>query len=80
MPTDVEVLASIIHKNVRYIGLMGSKAKKKEIFSQLQQKGFRADLLNKIKCPIGINSIKTHTAQEIAISIAAEVISIKNGE
>lgn len=78
MPTDVEVLESCLEKNVRYIGLMGSKSKKKEIFSQLQQKGFSKELLNKIKCPIGVNSIKTHTAQEIAISIATEVINIKN--
>lgn len=80
MPTDVEVLSSCLHKNVRYIGLMGSKAKKKEIFTQLQQKGVSEDLFKKIKCPIGIKSVKTHSAQEIAISIAAEIISIKNGE
>lgn len=76
MPTDVQVLSSCLHKNVRYLGLMGSKSKKKEVFAQLRKKGFTEEDINRIKCPIGIEDIKTHSAGEIAISIAAEVLKV----
>ena len=78
MITDVEVLKSCLHKNVRYIGLMGSKSKRKEIFDRLRNSDISNELLKKIKCPIGIDGIKTNTAEEIAISIASEVIMLKN--
>ena len=78
MPTDVEAITAIIEKDVRYIGVMGSKSKKKEIFNKLSKKGITGQEVSKIKMPIGINGIKTHSAEEIAISIAAEIIKIKN--
>jgi xanthine dehydrogenase accessory factor len=78
MITDTQVLASCLNKHVKYIGVMGSKSKKKEIFSQLSKKGFSNDELEKIKCPIGINDVKTHSAEEIAISVATEIIKLKN--
>ena len=76
--TDLEVLNSCIHKKVRYLGVMGSKSKRKEIFNQLSKRGISEDLLQKIKCPIGISDINSHSAEEIAISVAAEIIKIKN--
>lgn len=78
MVTDVEVLTACIHKNVKYIGVMGSKSKKHEIYSRLRDKGISEKLLNKIQCPIGIKGLKSNTAEEIAISVAAQVIMIKN--
>lgn len=76
MPTDAVVLESIQSKKVRYLGLMGSKSKKKEIFSQLRKKGVSEDFINKIRCPIGMEKIETHSAEEIAISIAAEILMV----
>ena len=76
MTTDTEVLEAVQSKKVRYIGLMGSKSKKKEIFSQLRKNGVSEDFINKIKCPIGIEKIKTYSAEEIAISIASEVLMV----
>lgn len=76
--TDVAVLTACIHKNVRFLGVMGSKSKKNEIFSQLRKKGISNELLEKIQCPIGIKGLKSNTAEEIAISVAAQVIMIKN--
>ena len=64
---------------VKYLGMIGSKRKVKEIFSRMESKGISRDLLNSIHSPIGV-PIKSQTPEEIAISIAAEIISVRNQE
>jgi len=75
--SDELVLESIISKKCKYIGMMASPAKKQQIFSNLEEKGISKDLLNNIHSPIGI-SINSNTPEEIAISITAELIQVKN--
>ena len=75
--TDKAALKSIINKNFKYLGLMGSGSKIYKIFSELKQEGIDQSLLNKINTPIGIE-IKGESPEEIAISIAAEIIKVKN--
>jgi len=74
---DKAALKSVIKKNIRYIGMMGSKNKVRSIFSQLEAEGIPASLLEKVHAPIGLQ-INSNTAEEIAISIAAEIIQVKN--
>lgn len=74
---DEKVLEKLIYKKVRYIGMMASKAKKKQIFSNLMKKGIPDKVLDVVYSPIGV-SIKSITPEEIAISIAAELIKVKN--
>jgi len=45
--------------------------------NELKAEGFSPDLLNKIYTPIGMN-IYSKSPQEIAVSIAAEIILVKN--
>lgn len=75
--SDELVLESVISKKCKYIGMMASIAKKQQIFSNLEEKGISKDLLNNIHSPIGIG-INSNTPEEIAISIAAELIKVKN--
>ena len=75
--TDKAALKSVINKNVKYLGLMGSDAKIYKIFSELKDEGIGQSLLDKIHTPIGIE-INGESPEEIAISIAAEVIKVKN--
>ena len=75
--SDEIVLEKIISKKCKYIGMMASAAKKQQVFTSLEKKGLPEPLLNKIYSPIGIK-IKSHTPEEIAVSIAAEIIKIKN--
>ncbi len=75
--SDELVLESIISKKCRYIGMMASAAKKQQIFTNLEEKGISKDLLNNIYSPIGIG-INSNTPEEIAVSIAAELIKVKN--
>jgi xanthine dehydrogenase accessory factor len=74
---DKDTLKSVIHKNVKYIGMMGSKRKIKTIFENLSKVGIDNKLFEKIHTPIGLE-IEAETPEEIAVSIAAEIIKVKN--
>ncbi len=77
---DKLVLEKLLQNNplhYKYIGVLGSKAKIEIMFKDLLEKGYNKHDLNQIYTPIGI-SIKSQTPQEIAISIGAEIISVKN--
>lgn len=74
---DKDTLKSVIHKDVKYIGMMGSKRKIKTIFDALREDGISENLFEKVRTPIGIE-IEAETPEEIAVSIAAEIIKVKN--
>jgi len=74
---DKDTLKSVITKNVKYIGMMGSQRKIKSIFEALTKEGFDTEQFKKVHTPIGLE-IEAETPEEIAISIAAEVIKVKN--
>ncbi len=59
-----------------YVGLIGSHAKKKALFSELSREGFTEEDLSRLRMPIGIE-IGAETPEEIAISILAEIISVR---
>jgi len=74
---DKLVLSKIIRNNYKFIGVLGSKAKLKTMWEVMQKEGFSLDELNLINAPIGL-SIKSQTPEEIAVSIAAQIIEVKN--
>ncbi len=74
---DKNILKKLLNKKVPYIGMMGSKNKVKEIFGDLISKGYSEEQLNKVSAPIGV-TIKSETPPEIAVSIAAEIIDVRN--
>jgi xanthine dehydrogenase accessory factor len=64
-------------ENWKYLGMIGSKRKVKEIFSRLESQGIARNLLDRVRAPIGI-PIGSQTPDEIAVSIAAEIIAVRN--
>lgn len=74
---DEIVIRKLFDKDFKYFGVLGSKAKMKTLMKTLQDDGFDKDRLAKIHTPVGL-SISSRTPEEIAISIAAEIISVKN--
>jgi xanthine dehydrogenase accessory factor len=74
---DKVVLKAVLNKNVKYIGMMGSASKVRTLYKELEAEGINPDQLSRVHSPIGIK-IKSETPEEIAISIAAEIIGIKN--
>ena len=63
---------------VRYLGMIGSAAKRKALFSDLLSEGFTNEELERVKNPIGL-AIGARTPEEIAIAIVAEMIAIRRG-
>ena len=74
---DEQVLEQLAGKKLRYLGLLGSPAKIAQIVVNLKKKGIGAASLKKVRAPVGL-SINSHTPEEIAVSIAAEIIQVKN--
>ena len=75
---DEEILEIVAKKPAAYIGMIGSKnkvAKAKERI--LNEKVLTEEELNKIDMPIGIK-FNAQTPEEIAISILAKMIDVKN--
>ncbi|NOQ91282.1 MAG: XdhC/CoxI family protein [Flavobacteriaceae bacterium] len=75
--TDKIALEKVLEKKLKYIGVLGSKAKLKIMFEVLKKNGFTEKQLQNIHAPIGL-FIHSQTPMEIAISIAAQIIAVKN--
>ena len=75
--SDKVVMKALCERNFKYLGVLGSKAKMATLMKDLKSEGILADRLERIHTPIGI-PINSHTPEEIAVSIAAEIISVKN--
>lgn len=75
---DILVLSQLIDKPFRYFGLMASQSKANAIEKSILEQGFAPELLERIHMPIGF-PIQNDTPAEIAVSIAAQIIDIRNG-
>lgn len=75
--TDGIVLRKLIRKKFRYLGLLGSKAKVEKMLQELKDEGIEESVIKSINAPVGIQ-INSQTPEEIAVSIAAEIIKLKN--
>jgi xanthine dehydrogenase accessory factor len=76
--TDELVIRSLIDGEFKYFGVLGSKAKMATMLAELRRDGIPGDKLDRIRTPIGL-PIHSRTPDEIAVSIAAEIIAVKNG-
>lgn len=74
---DEIVIRKLFDKNFKYFGVLGSKAKMKTLLKSLEKEGFDKEKLAQIRTPIGLK-INSRTPEEIAVSIAAEIITVKN--
>lgn len=73
---DQDVLRWAATKDLKYLGMVGSKRKIAIIFDDLRSRGISEEIISKIHSPIGL-SINAQTAEEIAVAIAAEMIQVK---
>lgn len=75
--TDEVLLRQLIRKRFKYLGMLGSSEKIKTLFTAMRADGFTQEELSQVHAPIGL-PINSRTPEEIAVSIAAEIIAIKN--
>ena len=76
---DLEALRGLAPRDLRYLGLIGSRAKVARIYAELAAEPLPADALKRVHAPIGLD-IGAVTPQEIAVSIVAEIIAVKHGK
>jgi len=76
---DLEALRALAPRELRYLGLIGSRAKVARIYDQLVSDQMPSELLKHVHAPIGLD-IGAVTPQEIAVSILAELIAVKHGK
>lgn len=75
---DLDALRSLAARDLRYIGLIGSRAKVQRLYDTLLQESMPPECLRRVHAPIGLD-IGAVTPAEIAVSILAELIAVKNG-
>lgn len=76
---DKEVLLNVLSNDYKYIGMIGSRHKIKTVFDELKEMGVDDKKLEQIHTPIGFD-IDNGKVEEIAISIMAEILAVKNGK
>lgn len=74
---DQDSLEAVVGSKAKYIGAMGSKKKVITMMENLKEKGISEEVLNKVYSPIGLK-LSSGTPEEIAISIIAEILMVKN--
>ena len=69
------MVRQLLGKKFAFFGLLGSAAKIEEMQQSLEKQGFSKEELAKIHAPVGLK-IGSQTPMEIAVSIAAQIISL----
>ena len=74
---DDQALHILLKSDVAYIGALGSKKTHEKRMKRLTNAGFSEAEIARVHAPIGI-AISAKSAREIALSIIAELIKVKN--
>ena len=74
---DDEALKILVNTEVSYIGALGSKKTHAKRVSRLEGYGFTEEQIERIHAPIGM-PINALLPKEIALSVMAEIIKVKN--
>jgi xanthine dehydrogenase accessory factor len=75
---DLDALRALAARDLRYLGLIGSRAKVARLYEALLGESMPAECLDRIHAPVGLD-IGAITPAEIAVAIAAEMIAMKYG-
>ena len=78
---DLDVVAACLkrqrtHGDLRFIGLIGSQTKWATFRHRLQERGFSAQELSQVTCPIGVPGIEGKAPEVIAVSVAAQLLQL----
>ncbi len=75
--TDDIAIGALIENEFAFFGVLGSRAKMKKMMIAYRNQGIKEELLQRIHASVGL-LIKSQTPEEIAVSIAAAIIAVKN--
>ena len=76
---DLDVVAACLkrqrlHGDLKFVGLIGSKTKWATFQHRLEAKGFSAEELALVTCPIGVGGITGKEPEVIAVAVAAQLL------
>jgi xanthine dehydrogenase accessory factor len=74
---DVDGLPALLNTPAAYIGVIGSRKRWATTRKRLVEKGLPAKELDCVHSPVGLE-LHAETPEEIAVSILAEIISLRN--
>jgi xanthine dehydrogenase accessory factor len=76
---DLDALRALAARDLRYLGLIGSKAKVTRIYDALLEEGMPPECLRRVHAPVGLD-IGAVSPEEIAVAILAELIAVRRGK
>jgi xanthine dehydrogenase accessory factor len=76
---DYDAIRALAGHELRYVGLIGSRAKVAKIVERALEEGVSADWLRGVHAPVGLD-IGAVTPEEIAVSILAQLIAVRRGK
>lgn len=75
---DLELCAELlVRSDLAYVGLIGSATKAARFRKRLLDQGISSEQVAKLVCPIGISGIRAKQPAAIAISIAAQLLQLR---
>jgi len=75
--TDTQALRYCLTKPLKYLGMIGSAKKSSEVLETMRKEGVEEEALRRVYSPIGLD-IASAVPAEIAVSILAEILMLKN--
>ena len=76
---DFEICDRVLRRgDARYCGLIGSLTKRRRFEKRYRQEGMPQATIDNLVCPIGIDGITGKKPAEIAVSVAAEVLRVRD--
>lgn len=76
---DQQLCEAILSRgDSRYCGLIGSATKGLKFRQRLIKKGYKQQELERLTCPMGLNHLKSKKPMEIAVSISAELLQLRD--
>jgi xanthine dehydrogenase accessory factor len=76
---DLICLRFAVQSQAKYIGMLGSNKKNKALIEILEKEGIDSSRFDRISIPVGLD-IGSETPEEIAVSIAAELIAARKNQ
>jgi xanthine dehydrogenase accessory factor len=76
---DLPALEAALRSPVRYVGALGSRKTHAKRIAALEQSGFTADEIDRVHSPIGLDLGGGRRAEEIALSVIAEIVRASHG-
>ena len=74
---DFEIVDRVLRRgDAHYCGLIGSVSKRRRFEKRYRQQGMPQQVIDSLICPIGVNGINGKKPAEIAVAVAAEILSL----